>query len=241
MKDLFRSFPLAVKMITKDPVNLLLAIVPTLIALFVYLMVIFYIYTNTEQFMSLFKGYVLTSDHAGLLAKILSAVLIIFVFMFMSWTFVFVAGILASPFNAVLSARIEKALVEHLQLEGRQLALEKVKMGLAETFKNELKKIMLIGVLGTLAFFLNFFPLLYPVGLFLFALLLAMQFLDYSWSRHQFHFWGCLKDILVNLIHYSLGGFFFLLLVTVPIINAFIPALATSYFTILWLHRQNKI
>ena len=241
MNHVLKSFRLALKMIFTDPINLLLAIIPTGIALTLYLLTITTIYRNSDRFASLFRSYIYTSDQADLLAKLLTAALIIFIFFLMSWTFVVIVGIISAPFNSMLSGRIEKKLIQHAVDPNKKETLHKIRQGLGQTFKNELKKLIFIALVASLAFFLNLFPLLYPVGIFLVAVLLAVQFLDYSWSRHDMHFGACLRDVLMNIIPYSLSGFFFLLLVTVPIINAFVPALATSYYTVLWLHRQNKI
>lgn len=237
----FRSFPTAVKMIFTDPINLILAIIPTIIALFIYVLSIVTVYRNSDRIASYFRGYIYTADQADLLAKVLTAVLLIFIFLLMSWTFVIVVGIIAAPFNSMLSARIEKRLVERVVEENKARTFRQIAEGIGRTFKNEAKKLIFILILSALAFVFNMFPLLYPVGIFLVSLLLAIQFIDYSWSRHDMSFGTCLKDTTKNIFSYAFAGFCFLLLVTIPIINAFIPALATSYFTVLWLHRQKKI
>jgi CysZ protein len=241
MNHIFKSFPLAFKMIFKDPVNLLLSLFPTSIALALYFFTITTIYRNSDRFVSMFRGYIYTSDQATLLAKILTAILIIFIFFVMSWTFVVVVGIIAAPFNSMLSNRIEKKLLQQVAGPNKKETLQQIGQSLGQTFKNELKKLIFIAVVACIAFLLNLFPLFYPVGIFLVSVLLSVQFIDYSWSRHDMHFGACLKDITMNIIPYTISGFFFLLLVTVPIINAFVPALATSYYTVLWLHRRNKI
>lgn len=242
MTHVFRSFPVALKMILTDPVNFILSVIPTLMALAIYLLTIVSVYRNSDRVVAMFRGYIYTADQATLLAKILTGILIIFIFFLMSWTFVLVVGIISAPFNSLLSSRIEQKLVSQVFMdEDQSKALEQVKKGIGHTFKNEFKKLGYIAVVGGCAFLLNLFPLFYPVGVFLIAVLLSVQFVDYSWSRHNIHISGCLKDVFKNLIPYSLGGFIFLMLVAIPIVNAFIPAFATSYFTVLWLMRQNKI
>jgi CysZ protein len=242
MTGVARSFPLAFKMIFTDPVNLVLSIFPTLLALALYIFTIIVTYRNSDRLVSYFRGYVYSADQASWLAKILTAILIIFIFFLMSWTFVVIVGIIAAPFNSLLSSRIETKLVKKIYMDEDQMkAIAQVKSNMLLTFKNELKKLLFIAFVAGMAFLLNLFPLFYPVGIFLVATLLAVQFIDYSWSRYNMRFGACLKDVFSNIIPYSLGGFIFLLLVAIPIVNAFVPALATSYFTILWLHRQKKI
>lgn len=241
MGSTFKALPTAFRMIFKDPVNLLLAIFPTVIALALYLFTIVTIYRESDRIIPMLRGYVYSPEQATFLAKVLTAVLIIFIFFVMSWTFVIVVGIIAAPFNSMLSSRIEKKLTQQIEGPDKKETMKRIGQSLGQTFKNELKKLIFIGIVAVVAFLLNLFPLFYPVGIFLVAVLLSVQFIDYSWSRHEMHFGACLKDVTVNIIPYSLSGFVFLLLVTVPIINAFIPAFATSYYTVLWLNRQKKI
>ena len=241
MSHILKSIPLAFKMIFKDPVNLLLAFIPTAIAMALYLFTVVTVFRNSDRLVSMFRGYIYTADQADVLAKIITAVLVIFIFFVMSWTFVIVVGIIAAPFNSMLSSRIEKKLIQHVDGADKKETMKQIGQSLSQTFKNELKKLIFIVFVAALAFVLNLFPLFYPVGIFLVATLLSVQFIDYSWARHEMHFGACLKDVTVNIIPYSISGFIFLLLVSIPIINAFVPALATSYYTVLWLHRQNKI
>lgn len=242
MKSIGRSFSLALKMILTDPVNFVLSVIPTLMALAVYFFVIIGAYRNSDRLAAMFRGYLESPDQATWAARILTAILIVFVFFIMSWTFVLVVGIIAAPFNSLLSSRIEQKLVQKVIMdENQKHAIEQVKSTMAQTFKNEFKKIALLVVVGAFAFVINLVPFLYPVGVFLIATLLAVQFVDYSWSRHDLPVTKCIKDVTVNIVPYSLSGAIFLALVAVPIVNAFVPALATSYFTVLWLDRQKKI
>ena len=242
MKGIFKAFPLAAKMILTDPVNFVLSLIPTLVALVIYFLTIVGVYRNSDQLSAMLRGYIESPDQATLVARILTFILIIFVFFIMSWTFVIVVGIISAPFNSLLSSRIEQKLVQKMIMdENQKHAMEQVKQSLGATFKNEFKKVIFLAAVAGLAFILNLFPLFYPVGVFLIAILLSVQFVDYSWSRHDLHFGGCLKDIFKNIIPYFLSGAIFLALVAVPVLNAFVPAFATSYFTVLWLYRQKKI
>jgi CysZ protein len=242
MKGILKAFPVSARMILTDPVNFVLSLIPTIIALAFYVFSIAYIYRNSDQFVTLFRGYIYTADQATLLAKILTGILIIFIFFVMSWTFVLVVGIIAAPFNSLLSDRIEQKLVKRVIMdESQENAMAQVKGSMVQTFKNEFKKIAFLGLVGGFVFVINFVSFLYPIAAFIIAVLLAAQFVDYSWSRHDLKFSACIKDLFKNIIPYSIGGAIFLALVAIPLINALIPAFATSYFTVLWLYRNNKI
>lgn len=241
MKGILTSLPLAFKMILRDPINLLLAIIPTILALALYVFTIVSIFKNSQWFTLTIGQYFDSPDTATWIGRVLMALLILFVFLLMSWTFVIVVGIIAAPFNSMLSSRIERQLVgEPVETKTSQ-TLTQMGRNLGKTFVNEFKKIFAILLMGALAFILNLVPVFYPIGLFLVAILIAVQFVDYSWSRHEMHFGSCLKDATSNLLPYSISGGFFLVMVTIPLINAFVPALATSYYTVLWLQRNNRL
>lgn len=238
---IFKSLSTAMRLIFRDPINLGLMMVPTAIALSLYLFLITITFKNSDVIVVTMRDYIHSPEAAGWLGKIFTAILIIFIFFLMSWTFIVVVGFIAAPFNSLLSSRIEKKLLGQAVVEDKSQTIHELVRIIGFTFKNELKKILFILFVGGIAFFFNLFPLFYPIGLFLIACLMAVQFIDYSWSRHDMPFSACLKDLLSNIIPYTAGGFLFLLLITVPIINAFVPALATGYFTVLWLHRHKKI
>lgn len=160
----------------------------------------------------------------------------------MSWTFVLLVGIIAAPFNALLSSRIENKLLraELLFTDKREILTEFKKL-FRFSFLNEIKKIFLLSLMGVVSLLLGVIPVLYPLSLFLIALLLSAQFLDYSWSRHNLPLASCLQDLKINLASYLISGLIFLVMGAMPLLNAFLPAFGTSYFTVLWLKRQKKI
>jgi uncharacterized protein involved in cysteine biosynthesis len=123
----------------------------------------------------------------------------------------------------------------------RKKTFKEMIKGLKQTFKDEFKKVFVVVILTFLALLLNLFPLFYPVGVLILSFLFAIQFIDYSWGRHDHRFSACLADALKNFFPYTVTGLLFLILITVPLVNTLIPAFATSYFTVLWLHRQKKI
>lgn len=240
MRGVMISFPLAVRTIFKDPINVMLFMIPTLIAIGIYILVGTFIVYNASTLTDYVKLYMPHQMNSGFLTYVITAFLMFFFLMLMNWTYVILVGILASPFNDTLSARIEKKLAFQ-PLPNKEQTWKELFARIGNTFTNEFKKILFIVVLGALAFVMNYIPVLYPVALVLSSLLLAIQFIDYSWSRHNMNMRQCLIDLLKNFFPYTFMGFIFLLFVSVPIINAFVPAFATSYFTVLWLYRQNKI
>jgi CysZ protein len=242
MTTILTSLKLGLKSIFSDPVNIFLAVIPSLISLSFYILGIMAVLNNSDMFYSFFKNNLYSSDSANLLTNVLTAFLVIIIFFVMNWTFVIVLGIISCPFNSILSHRVEQKMVQgHGVGEETKHAMSETKISLLRTLKNELKKMIFLLLMTGLVFILNLVPFLYPLGFIIVSLLLAIQFLDYSWSRHQLSFLDCMRDVFENFFSYTLCGGIFLALISIPLVNAFVPSLATSFFTVLWLGRQKKI
>ena len=236
-----KLIPLSLRLIFKDPINLLLAIIPTLLSLSIYIFLIVLIFKNSDYFGVAVQNWIPDPQTAGWIGKLITAIFVIFMFLIMSWSFILVSGIISSPFNSLLSSRIEQKLSGLVPSTDTQKSFSLILKNLGATFINEAKKLIFIIALTALAFILNLFPLFYPVGIFLLALILSIQFIDYSWSRHDMSFTQCVGDLFKNIFSYGGYGLVFLVMITIPLINALVPAFATSFFTVLWLKRQKRL
>lgn len=241
MNDIFKAFPIAIRVIFRDPINLILALFPTLIALSFYLFAIVAIFKNADYLGVFVQEYIPDQQYAGWVGKLLLAIFVVFFFLIMSWTYIIIVGIISAPFNSMLSSRIETILVGKKVEQDKSKTFKEILSHIGQTFKDEFQKIFFIILLTILAMVFNLFPLFYPVGMVILAILISVQFVDYSWSRNDMGFGSCVKDILKNIFPYVGAGLIFMLLMTVPIINSVVPALATSFFTVLWLLRQKRI
>lgn len=244
MKNALASFKPALKELTKNKVNFILTIVPVTIGIFIYFFLGSWLYGSVlSKGQELISSYISEGGFGTVVYYIVAAVVSILLFLLVNWTFVLVVSIIASPFNDLLSSRIEKSFLGQDN--------DKISEAFGGFFSNifgiifnELKKVSLILFLSIIAFLIGYIPLLTPISLFITVILLAMGFVDYSWSRHNIKFRDCLRDIKAHMWGYSLGGVFFFVLVSIPIINLIVSPLATSYFTLLWLENnehRNKI
>lgn len=241
LKNALTSVQPASKQIFKDKINLLLAFVPVLIGVILYYFLGTWIYgTAMDQGQMLIKEYVSEGTMGTIVYYIVAAILTVMIYFLVNWTFVILVATIASPFNDMLSQRIEKNL-QGKQPEGLNQTLKQMIGQFISTLLNELKKVSFIIVLSVLALLLGFFPLLTPISVFLSVLLLSVQFLDYNWSRHDLAFKSCINDVRKNIIGYTIGGAFFFVIVSVPVVNLIVPPLATSYFTILWIKNNEYI
>jgi uncharacterized protein involved in cysteine biosynthesis len=214
-------------------------LIPALLALIIYSILGYYFLSSSMDWaQALIFKYIISKEASLVLYYIVSGLLMFLFYVLVSWTFVLIVGILSAPFNDVISARIEKKMRGEVSNSDKSRTLQDVFRGLMSTLFTELKKIMIIILATIVATLLNFIPLFYPVVLILLALLMSAQYLDFTWSRHNLSASDCFRDLLKYFFSHTLSGLIFLGLIAIPFINALIPAIATSYYTILWTRRQ---
>jgi CysZ protein len=241
MKDVFAIWPQALRYLFKDPINFILFLIPTFLAVMLYAILGYYFMASSLEWAQAFIfEYVISQNTSRFLYYLVSGLLMFLFYILVSWTFILVIGVLASPFNDVISGRIEKKILGNPLHTDRSKTLKDVLAGLVKTLWNEFKKIIVILFITLIASLLNFIPIFYPVALILLCLLMSASYLDYSWSRHDLSVSQCLKDLMGQLLTNIFAGAIFLVLIAVPFINALVPALATSYYTVLWTKRLQK-
>ncbi len=235
-----KSISPALQYLKKDKVCLLLSSIPVLIGvLFYFLLGRFFFSTLIGKAESLVQQYISDGTFGDILYYLILAVMMTMVYFIVSWTFIMVISLISSPFNDLLSARIEK-LMKGESPPGLNESFKQLLKNVAKTILNEIKKVSFILFLSILALMFSYIPILTPIGLFITVVLLAVGYLDYSWSRHSLSLKECRKDLRQNLFNYAFGGGMFMVLVTVPIVNLLVPSFATSYFTVLWVKNNER-
>lgn len=235
MKNTFASFKLSLQLIKKDKVALGFALIPILIGITLYAVLgTFFFGGMTDYGQKLLEQYVSNESMGKAIGYILSALIAVMMYFIINWTFVLFVSIIASPFNDMLSSRLEK------QILGKDLpsfgeAFSNSFSNFFATIFNEVKKVSFILGLSVLAFVISFIPFLAPVSLIIGALVIASEFLDFSWSRHGLPLNECKASLKQNLVGYIFGGIFFMMLISIPFLGLLVPSWGTSYFTVLWV------
>ena len=220
--------------------NLILTLFPIVVGIILYVLMGRYILSEGMSYGNALISEYLSNDTAsGVLSFIVATLLSILLFFFVNWTFVLILSIIASPFNDMLSSRIEK-LLRSEKPQNLKESIGQIIKRIGGVIFTELKKVIVILILSLLAFVFGYIPVLTPLSVLISVLLLAISFLDYSWGRNDWTFQDCKRDVLKNILSYSLGGGFFMIVVSIPFVNIIVPPLATSYFTILWLKNNER-
>lgn len=238
MKYALTSFTHSFRMLFKDKVIFVLFSLPILFGILLYYFLGSAIYDfGMRQGKDLIQSYIENSTASVFLSYTVQIILYIVLFFIINWTFVLIISIIASPFNDMMSSRIEK-MINGEPLPTIGPAFNSIFKDIFFTIFNEIRKLSAIFAITILALVLNFIPLLTPISLFLTVLLVAAAYLDYSWSRHNMILRACVKDVSGNFLSYAIGGAFFFFLISIPVLNLLVPSWATSYFTMVWVNKN---
>ena len=239
-KMLITHFLRALSIMFKDKLILFLSTIPLCIGMVLY----FLMGAKLYQFVIIggqekVKGFVGEGVQGHIAASILFILFMGILFFALNWTFVMVVSILASPFNDAISSLVEKRYTASNTTE-ENFSWRRLFQYFFKTIWNEIKKTSLIMILTFVALALSFFPIIMPLCFLISGLLLAIQFVDYSWSRHQWKVGRCAKDAVQNIFSYTFSGAFFLFIMAFPIVNFLAITLAVIHFTLLWADKNPK-
>lgn len=239
--NFIKAFSQALSVMKNDKWIMLLSTIPVLIGLALYYWFGSWMYGDVLAWGNEWvKGAISNDSWGSVITWMVGIVMTIVLYFVISWTFVLIISIIASPFNDVISSRVERAILggnkqsigeSFSQMFGRILRI----------LWNESKKIVFIVSLSLVGFLFSLIPFLVPISVIISALLLAVGFLDYSWSRHELGLGECITNLRESLLSYTLGGTAFLFLIAVPVLNLFLLPYAVVYFTVLFSDNQKAI
>lgn len=239
MKHLVSSFGEAFSVLKRDKIIAVISMVPIIIGVVLYYFLGQLIFTDLLDWINAYVNSKISSDGLGkVIGWVIAGVLTAVMYFVVSWTFVLIVSLIASPFNDIISNRTEK-LIKGQVPESLDKSFGRLMKRLAFTLINELKKISFILFMTVVAVVLNFIPILTPVSFLLSALLLAVGFVDYSWSRHELEFRGCLDSVRKSFLGFAISGSIFMGLIAIPIVNLFTLPYAVIYYTI-FFNRNNE-
>lgn len=236
----FSAFKEAIRYILKDKVSFILALIPVLIGISLFILVGVGMFSTMQGIGNEYIAKYLGGGTFGeVVTWIIKIILTILLYYIINITFVMILSIIASPFNDMLSNRIEKQILGE-DLPSFSDSMKGSVANLGSTLVNESKKIIIVLGISLFSVVLGLVPLLTPLSFILSAVVLSIEFIDFSWSRHNMTFKECRSEYRSHFFSYSFGGLFFMFLVSIPLINIIVPAYGTSYFTVLWVKSNDR-
>lgn len=241
MKNFVKTFFDSLEVAKKDKWIIVLSIIPVMIGLLLFYYIGSWVFSDLKAWGDAYiKSKVDATGWGTFFGYLMIGILGAAFYFFINWFFVLAVSVIASPFNDLISSRVEKVFLGQEAL-GIGESVGNMFSKIISTIKNELKKISFILIVTVFAFIMSLFPILSPVSIALSATLMAVSFLDYSWSRHSLPFRDCLNNVKKSFLSYLLGGIVFMGIVAIPFVNVICLPYAVIYFTILYCKSLDKV
>ncbi|MDB9786604.1 EI24 domain-containing protein [Bacteriovoracaceae bacterium] len=230
---MIKSFKTTIELIKKDRWLKFYLGVPQLVSAIIYLFIANWLYTDLKiEILSAVQDKLGVSE-SYIISMVINLLLTIGLYFIVNLGFVLSISLLASPFHDLVSKRT-LVLLGMKESNNAKFSLRQV-LG---TLTNEFKKIIFIFVLMGISFLLGMIPILTPFCFVLSALLVSIQFLDYSWAQEDWTLKQCISDIWHNLFVYVGSGAIVLFLISIPVINILSISLPVVYYSALWYEKN---
>jgi len=159
-----------------------------------------------------------------------------FTAIFIFFTFTPIANIVAAPFNALLSEKIE------IKLTGKTIGVNSSFMKMArDSFLSQIRKLVYIIFWSAVLLLISLIPLVNFAAPFLWVIfgswLLSLEYLDYPMGNHDLEF-STQKQILAQRRGLALGyGGSVMILTSIPLINFIVMPVAVAGATLLYVEQ----
>ncbi len=159
-----------------------------------------------------------------------------FTAIFVFFTFTPIANIVAAPFNALLSEKIE------IRLTGKAISANSSFMKMArDSFLSQIRKLVYIIFWSAVLLLISLIPLVNFAAPFLWVIfgswLLSLEYLDYPMGNHELNFTRQ-REILAARKGLSLGyGSSVMVLTSIPLLNFIVMPVAVAGATVLWVEQ----
>jgi CysZ protein len=223
--------------IMRQPGVRIYAVIPLLINIVLFASLIWFGY---EQFSPL-VDYMMSGVPAILdfLRWIIWIIISTFTAIFVFFTFTPIANIVAAPFNALLSEKIE------IKLTGKAISSSSSFMKMArDSFLSQIRKLVYIIFWSAVLLLISLIPLVNFAAPFLWVIfgswLLSLEYLDYPMGNHELNFTRQ-RQILAERKGLSLGfGSSVMVLTSIPLLNFIVMPVAVAGATVLWIEQLER-
>jgi CysZ protein len=223
--------------IMRQPGVRIYAVMPLLINTVLFASLIWFGY---EQFSPL-VDYMMSGIPAifNFLRWIIWIIISTFTAIFIFFTFTPIANIVAAPFNALLSEKIE------IRLTGKTIGVNSSFMKMArDSFLSQIRKLVYIIFWSAVLLLISLIPLVNFAAPFLWVIfgswLLSLEYLDYPMGNHELNFTRQ-RQVLAARKGLSLGfGSSVMVLTSIPLLNFIVMPVAVAGATVLWVEQLER-
>ncbi len=212
-------------------------LIPMVINILVLGVVMAYGYSEYDRLMAFFTGWV--PDWLAWMAGVLTFLAAILIFAVGIYLFTIVANIIASPFNAILSEKVEDQLVP-----GDSRPTPGVLLIIGRSVARELSKILYLIPRLLLLLIISFIPVVNSVAPFAWLLfggwMMAIQYVDYAADNNQVSFKALRQRLATCRVQAVLFGLLAYFVLAIPVLNLLLMPVAVAGGTVFWVgHLKN--
>ncbi|MFT7547096.1 MAG: CysZ protein [Candidatus Azotimanducaceae bacterium] len=212
-------------------------IIPIVINTIVLSLVMIYSFSQYEAWLELIKGVL--PDWLSFISSLIGFLAAIVIFALSVYGFSIIANIISSPFNAILSQKVEEKLTGFIINSEVNLFIV-----LARSLTREISKLayFLPRLLGLIV--LSLIPglnALAPVAWILFgAWMMTVQYADYAADNNEIKFSDLRHRLENNVIQSLLFGIIVYFVIAIPLLNLFVIPVAVAGGTVFWVERLKQ-
>lgn len=212
-------------------------IIPIVINTIVLSLVMIYGFSQYEAWLELIKGVL--PDWLSFISSLIGFLAAIVIFALSVYGFSIIANIISSPFNAILSQKVEEKLTGFIINSEVNLFIV-----LARSLTREISKLayFLPRLLGLIV--LSLIPglnALAPVAWILFgAWMMTVQYADYAADNNEIKFSDLRHRLENNVIQSLLFGIIVYFVIAIPLLNLFVIPVAVAGGTVFWVERLKQ-
>lgn len=221
-------------MLIKQPGIRPFVIIPLILNILLFGGLIYLGYAQFSPFVNWMLSYL--PDWLGFMEWILWTVFTSFAAFIVFFAFSPIANIIAAPFNAIMSEKIEEMLTGKDINSGISLMTL-----IKDTILSQLRKLIYIAIWSVGLLLISFIPGVNIISPLLWVIfgswLLTLEYMDYPMGNHDLTF-PQQKDYLQKRRGLALGfGGGVMVLTSIPIVNFLVMPLATAGATVMWVEQ----
>lgn len=222
----------------KQPQIRSFVLIPLLINIILFSALIYYSLAEFSYWLTQLGHYI--PDWLDFINWILYPLFGLLLVLLIAYTFTFLANIIAAPFNALLSEKVEE-IITGVKPENPTTLLASIPKGL----KREIQKWMHLIPLALLVLIISMIPainVISPVLWFLFgAWMAAIEYADFAMDNNDVHFYHSKKRLMKHRWTSLSFGAATLVGTMIPLVNLIVMPAAVCGATIYWLEQLKSI
>jgi CysZ protein len=212
-------------------------IIPIVINTIVLSVVMIYGFSQYDAWLELIKR--MLPDWLSFISSLIGFIAAVVIFTLSVYGFSIIANIIASPFNAILSQKVEEKLTGKINNSEVNLFIVLVRSVTREISKLGYFLPRLLGLI-----ILSVIPVLNALAPFAWVLfgawMMTVQYVDYGADNNEIKFSDLRRRLEKNLMQSLLFGIIVYFVIAIPLLNLFVIPVAVAGGTVFWVEHLKQ-